>query len=384
MGYDACYNNTRVRVAAVLWLVLWGWRVVTNAASWEVELTRSTDACVRCQVGQVAMKSVDRKKGRWLERECSERVRMSSDAGVFRYDGSGGQSDQWWPSRYGADDRLGSGNELTPERTLAALRLPQEGRVIELTRVVDAEMPVYESRFWKQLLLAHESLEGLRGEESESDFGAFEEVVSQSYQIGCHVDALGHVTIDGRFYNGIHYRDNFAATGMRDLGIERARPWVTRGVCLDITKVVAEEQLVAGFVIEALHLAAACERQGVRVGVGDAVVVHTGWGRLWGRSDGSYSEGEPGVGWAAAHWLTERRVSLVGADNWGFEPVPFENRRRPFVVHQHLIAESGTHILENVDTNELAESGRSEFLFVLAPLKTRGSTASMASPLAIL
>jgi hypothetical protein len=38
----------------------------------------------------------------------------------------------WWPSPYGAADRIGAGNELTPEATLAALRLPRSGRVIEL------------------------------------------------------------------------------------------------------------------------------------------------------------------------------------------------------------------------------------------------------------
>ena len=29
----------------------------------------------------------------------------------------------WWPSRYGADDQIGSLNELTPERVAAAARL---------------------------------------------------------------------------------------------------------------------------------------------------------------------------------------------------------------------------------------------------------------------
>jgi kynurenine formamidase len=300
-----------------------------------------------------------------------------------RYDGTGGNSPQWWPSRHGADDRLGSGNELTPERTLAGLSLPKTGRVIELTRVIDSGIPIYPPRYWNQLILGHESLEGLRPEDSESDFGAFEEVVAQSYQVGCHLDALGHVTIDGRFYNGVHYRDNFTPAGMREMGIDNVKPWVTRGVCLDIEGVVGRDALVGGFVIEPGHLDEACLRQGVVVGPGDALLIHTGWGRFWGTDNDRYATSEPGLGWDAAHWATERHISLIGADNWAVEVVPFENPRRPFVVHQHFIPESGVHILENADTSALVSGGFSEFLFILSPVKTAGSTASMVSPLAI-
>ncbi len=302
----------------------------------------------------------------------------------FTYDGSGRNSPQWWPSRYGADDRTGAGNELTEGRTLGALGIPRLGRVIELTRVIEPGIPIYPPRYWKQLLLSHESLEGFRAEEMESDFGAFEEVVAQSYQVGCHLDALGHVTIDGRFYNGIHYRDIFTPQGMRELGIESAKPWVSRGVCLDIAKAVSAEELVEGFAITPAHLEEACSRQGLVVSAGDAVLVHTGWGRFWGANNDRYAAGEPGLGWDAAHWLTKRSVSLVGADNWGIEAVPFENANRPYVVHQHFIPESGTYLLENVDTSELVAAGASEFLFILSPVKTAGSTASMVSPLAVI
>lgn len=300
------------------------------------------------------------------------------------YDGTGHQSPQWWPSRYGADDEIGAANELTEDRTIAALQIPREGRIIELTRVIEPGIPIYPPRHWNQLILGHDSLEGLRREENESDFGAFEEVVSQSYQIGCHLDALGHVTIDGRFYNGNHYRDVFTPTGMKKFGVERVGPWVSRGVCLDIAAVLGTDRLRGGFSIQPEHLEAAENRQGIQVQSGDAVLVHTGWGSLWGSDNPKYAATEPGVGWDGAHWLTERRVSLVAADNWGFEPVPFEIEVRPFVVHQHLIAESGTYVLENVDTSVLAREAISAFLFILTPIKTAGSTASMVSPLALI
>ncbi len=74
----------------------------------------------------------------------------------------------------------------------------------------------------------------------------------------------------------------------------------------------------------------ACANQGVEVRPGDVALLHTGWGVKWDQDIHEYEEVEPGAGWDAAHWLTERRVSLVGADNWAFEVIPFEREEAIF------------------------------------------------------
>jgi kynurenine formamidase len=96
-----------------------------------------------------------------------------------------------------------------------------------------------------------------------------------------------------------------------------------------------------------------------------------------------YGALEPGLGWDAAHWLTDRRISLAGADNWCLEVWPPEREDAPLVVHQHFLAETGTYIIENIRTEELVRGGIGEFLFVLTPNRTKGSTGSMAAPVAI-
>jgi kynurenine formamidase len=110
--------------------------------------------------------------------------------------------------------------------------------------------------------------------------------------------------------------------------------------------------------------------------------VRTGWAPRWDDDPVRYHSEEPGVGWAGAHWLTERRPSIVGADNWSFEPIPFEQPERPFVVHQHLLAETGTYILENITLEPL--HGATTFLFVLSTPRIRGASGGMASPVAVL
>ena len=84
---------------------------------------------------------------------------MTDQLAPGTYDGTGGRSAQWWPTRYGAEDELGAGHELTPERTLAALRIPKEGRIIELAQLLEPGIPAYPPRAWHQLVLAHGGLE---------------------------------------------------------------------------------------------------------------------------------------------------------------------------------------------------------------------------------
>lgn len=297
------------------------------------------------------------------------------------YDGTGSRSPQWWPSRYGADDEAGALNEITPERTMAALTLPATGRIIELAPVLESDMPGPAQRDWRQIILAESALPDHTDDPSE--WTGFEEYMMSSAHVGCHVDGLAHNGIAGRGYNGIHYSEFLARDGLTRLGAENMSPWVTRGVCLDIAAVRGVEVMAPGDMITVADVEAAQERQGVEVGPGDAVLLHTGWMSLWQVDNDRFLEGEPGAGWDVAHWLTERRVSVVGADNWAFEVIPFETPERAFVVHQHLLAETGTYIIENIRTADLVAGGHSAFLFIMTPIKGTGSTGAMVSPIAI-
>jgi len=52
-------------------------------------------------------------------------------------------------------------------------------------------------------------------------------------------------------------------------------------------------------------------------------------------------------------------------------------------VHVHLLVESGIHIIESLNLEELAVAAAWTFLLVAAPLKIRGATAAPVRPLAI-
>ena len=64
-----------------------------------------------------------------------------------------------------------------------------------------------------------------------SDMTYFEELVTGTYHIGCHVDGLGHVGINGHFYNGNHYKDFYTPKGLTKFGAETMTPVDTAAVC---------------------------------------------------------------------------------------------------------------------------------------------------------
>jgi kynurenine formamidase len=53
-------------------------------------------------------------------------------------------------------------------------------------------------------------------------------------------------------------------------------------------------------------------------------------------------------------------------------------------MHVALIRDRGVHLLELMDLEELATTGRTEFLLVVAPLRLVGGAASPVNPVAVL
>ena len=62
-----------------------------------------------------------------------------------------------------------------------------------------------------------------------------------------------------------------------------------------------------------------------------------------------------------------------------FERVPSSD----MPVHVHLLMESGVHIIENLNLEELSRDGITEFLLFAASLKIRGGTGSPIRPVAL-
>ena len=282
-------------------------------------------------------------------------------------------------SRYGPDDEIGALNEVTTAKSLAAARLVQQGRVFDLAHVLDEHSPAFPGRTFRQWMHERAPEGGLGANRVHWVAERFEATT----QMGTHVDGLNHLHINKRAYNGFDVDAISTDIGTTRLGIETMPQVVTRGLLVDVAAVRGTDVLGPGDVVHVEDVRAALGEHGLRVEPGDAVLFHTGWGRLWDDDPTRYPTGQPGPGTELGAWLAEQRVALTGCDTWSFGPVPSEDPDRPFVVPQTLNVHYGVVVAENLRLRELAGAGVREFMFVMAHPKLRGATGAWVAPLAI-
>lgn len=290
-------------------------------------------------------------------------------------------AEDWFPSRYGADDTLGAVNLLSADHVKRAAGLVKEGRTYPLGVVTGPETPAYGARKFNMTIL--QLSDGTGTPLGSNRATGNDDVVYTFVGIGSQIDGLGHMGIDHVYYNGTKPADFVTTAGLTKLGTESIPPIVTRGVLLDMTRHFGQPMLSEGTVFNSKEIEAAAKAQGTKIREGDVVLFHTGWLALVGQDDARYMAGEPGLGVEGARFLAERGVVAVGADTWGLEVIPFEEETQVFPVHPELLAKNGVYILENMNTAELARDEAWEFLFVLGQPRLQGSVQAIINPVAI-
>jgi kynurenine formamidase len=217
-------------------------------------------------------------------------------------------AEAWWPSEFGEDDQLGMLNHIDAAKRRQALGLVRQGRLYDLGRILDETVPVFPGRYFRQTLVttAHH---GNGGGVGENRVNWITEQVAGTQQLGTHLDALSHLQIGDRGYNGWSVAELADTAGVRRLGVETVPQIVTRGWLVDVAG------LEPGGVISVADLG------GMSPEPGDAVLFHTGWGAHWDDPE-TYLSGEPGPGYEVVDWLVDHRVALTGCDTWSYGPVP--------------------------------------------------------------
>ncbi len=292
--------------------------------------------------------------------------------------------ERFWPSEFGADDQRGAANRMTPARTVKAAQLIKQGQTFQLGRLYEQGMPVPGKRHFS---LTIPGLPTGRPTGVNQIVSNDELVSGEIGQVGTQFDGLGHVGIrlngEDLFYNGNKLADFGDPYGLKKLGVENVGVFFTRAILLDVCSLRGNDRLPNGYVITPDELQACLDKSKLQIEEGDVVLLRTGHGKLWMKDNETYGAGEPGLGLAAAKFLTDRKVALIGADNWAIEVVPHENKEMAFPVHQWDLTKNGVYHLENLDLEEIATSGAYEFCFVFSPLRLKGATGSPGNPIAI-
>lgn len=282
------------------------------------------------------------------------------------------------PSAWGAADERGSGNLKSPEMVLRAARLIRTGEVIELGQVLSANMPMNPTRQFN----LHTKRTTMNPQSN--DRGSNEELlITEIGQVGTQFDGFAHQTIGDSMYNCVKVSEVATRAGFSKLGIHNVGAVVTRGLLIDVAALKGVEMLPDTYEITVEDLQQALSRQGLQLQRGDAAIVHTGWGRLWGKDNARYQATNPGLGVAAAEWLARQAPILVGADTAPVDVNPNPDRQLSLPVHQIMLVVNGVHLLENLKLDELAAKRVHEFALIVEPLKIQGGTGSTVAPIAI-
>jgi len=209
-------------------------------------------------------------------------------------------------------------------------------------------------------------------------------IVVMMEHTGTHIDALSHQACDLRLYGDVTITpDVETSKGFTVHGIETMDPIVARGVLLDVAAARGQDPLPEHYRITAADLETAARLGEVSVQPGDALLVRTGFAKLWG--DEARYLSAAGVSREGSEWAASKKVRCVGCDNMTWDEVEERDPESGAMLfaHLHLIARCGIAIIENLNLEALSRDRCYEFLFVCSPLKFVGATGSPVRPIAV-
>lgn len=295
--------------------------------------------------------------------------------------------------RWGQDDELGTLNFITPEKIVRAARLVRRGRVFSLAIPFDSQGP--QTGFAGRVNPLHYMLQD--GGDIASGAQDFipglrycDDAITMPLQCATQWDALSHIFFDGKMYNN-RGPEWVTSSGARANAIDKLKQSVvSRGVLLDIPRLLGKTWLEPGEAIGPEELDAAAAQQGVRLERGDIVLVRTGQ-LAQVRAEGSWGQyaggPAPGLSLRCAEWFARHEIAGYATDTWGTEVIPNETPDCFQPLHCVAIVHMGMLVGEIFDLEELAkdcaEDGVYEFLFVAPPLPITGAVGSPVNPQAI-
>jgi kynurenine formamidase len=290
---------------------------------------------------------------------------------------------QTW-GQWGDADELGTLNHIDAAVRRDAAELVRDGTVISCAwDVTEAD---------RTMNRAGDELDPARSDPTGTRWRVATERVTLQFhgRTMTHLDAPAHIFWDGLGYNAVPASAVSAAEGATRLAVTAcAQGVVTRGVLLDLPRLLGVEHLEPGRRVVPAELQAAARAQGVEVRRGDALLVRVGQGaiRVAGGIEAATAGGRPGCDGVCLPWFKDCRISILVGDGTN-DVEPLDGSALPIPIHVGGLRSMGLWLVDNANLEDLAAAcsrlGRWEFLFTLAPLRLVGATGSPVNPLAIL
>ena len=286
--------------------------------------------------------------------------------------------------RWGEDDELGTLNELSADRIVAASDLVRSGETVTLSNPLNTEKSLDnpEPAVHRMTLLPDVDVGSGTLRFTKDYIGA-----DYHHDTHSHIDALCHVAFDGSLYNGKPSRA-LTQKGATVNTIDVVKNGlVGRGVLLDIPRLRGVPWLEPGEHVFPEDLEGAEREQGVTVGKGDILLVRTGHARRLAEiGPWDTASSKAGLHPTTALFLAERRVAALGSDG-NSDTAPSTTEEILFPIHALTLNAMGLHLIDYLQFEDLVpaceRAGRWDFLFVGAPLRIVSGTGSPLNPIAI-
>jgi kynurenine formamidase len=291
--------------------------------------------------------------------------------------------------RWGERDERGTANLIDARAAARGAAAVVDGRSVSLAIPLDQTSPQQGGAPNRiaPLRTMHSINQTYTGVDGDAAFN--DDTVVMSMAAGTHIDALAHVSYEGKLYNDFDADTVTASGGATRCGADKIGPVVTRGVLLDLPAVLGVNRLERGYAVTADDLDAAVALAGVPPEPGDALLVRTGHMQFFHEGDTfAYNHDSPGLSTQTIRWIRERDAGLVVTDTYIFEVWPPESWGILMPVHMIHLRDIGQLQGQNWDLEPLAsacaEAGRRSFLLTAHPEPFTGACSAPVHPVAVL
>lgn len=303
----------------------------------------------------------------------------------------GWQPGKGWGWIWGPNDEVGALNAMTPEMSLAALRLVKTGKVYDMGALYDRTSFKWPGHSPGEII-SFRSPEGTKRQQdlpfmkpdaNPAGVAWHSNALFISDNVATQIDGLAHITAgqDNHWYNGFKEADWGGDWGPRKAGAETIPPIVVRGVLIDVAGFKKVDALPTSYAISPKDLQDALAWEGVDIRPGDAVFIRTGTLRYWGETGSDHAKlgahDNAGITLESARWLIEQKGAIyIGSDTSGLEAQPAPpGSTSAFPVHEYMLVQQGVHIGEFHYLEDLARDKAYEFCYIAMTNKIKGATA---------
>ncbi len=289
--------------------------------------------------------------------------------------------------RWGASDERGALNYITPKMRAMGAALVQDGECVSCSLEFPTRpAPDNPNPAQHMMVVAGDACTstGIPGMEAAMDYIG----VAFHGMAVSHIDALCHVFVRKKMYNGFDASEVKSIGAFRNSIIAAKDGIASRGVLLDIPRLRGVEWLEIGERIRPEELEDAEQAQHVRVDEGDILLVGTGRdARRAAMGTWAPLEGMAGLDGSCVPWLHARRIAVLGCDGVSDAIPNGAAEGWPMPIHQCCLVAMGVHLLDNLRLDLLAAAcaarERWEFFLTVAPLQILRGTGSPVNPVAI-